>query len=212
MNWFSDLQPGSYWPSTTDSWGCTTRQLYATLIEDLPEPEIRELITSKSRMDYAEGSLEIYMSTPSIYAYSLDGNYWQSDNWFNNLRPGMYTLFVRDEYECVVQQSFEISIQQIDFEPGIPNAFRPESLPPNNTFKPVFGAAIPLNYTLTVLNAWGEVIFQSNDYQYGWNGSVNGGTLAPIGVYVWSLSYDLPSFETDNLFRFARKGTVMLIR
>ena len=41
--------------------------------------------------------------------YSLDGTVWQSDNVFNSLPDGGYTLYVRDNYGCSFSKDFSVS-------------------------------------------------------------------------------------------------------
>jgi gliding motility-associated-like protein len=41
-----------------------------------------------------------------------------------------------------------------------------------------------------IFNRWGEMVFFSEDYNYGWNGSWNNnGDLCPDGVYIWKINY-----------------------
>jgi gliding motility-associated-like protein len=71
----------------------------------------------------------------------------------------------------------------------VPNAFTPNGDEFNNTFKPVFTEGFdPNNYTLTVYNRWGEVIFESNDPVSGWDGTYHD-ALQNDGVYVWNIRF-----------------------
>lgn len=207
---FSNLAPGNIHLLARDNWGCQLTQPLAVVIESIPPPFINGISLTKSREGMAEGTAEVSLGDPAACQYSLDASIWQTENIFVNLNPGTYTAFVRDEQGCITQQDFEILVQFLDFEPGIPNAFRPSSVPPNNTFGPVFGNTRPEHYHMIILDSWGKVLYESTDPAQPWNGTFNGQRLQR-GVYAWFIEYDLPSFESAAVFHFVRKGTVTLL-
>lgn len=45
-------------------------------------------------------------------------------------------------------------------------------------------------YHLKIINRWNEVIYECNDELKGWNGRLTDGSLAPVGNYLWLLSYE----------------------
>jgi gliding motility-associated-like protein len=74
----------------------------------------------------------------------------------------------------------------------IPNTFTPDGNKFNETFKPVFTSGFdPLDYKLEIFNRWGELIFVSNDANYGWDGTYGASKIkfAPEGAYVWKISF-----------------------
>ncbi|MBL7896929.1 MAG: gliding motility-associated C-terminal domain-containing protein, partial [Crocinitomicaceae bacterium] len=72
----------------------------------------------------------------------------------------------------------------------VPNVFTPDGDPHNQTFKPVISAGIDMyNYHLTIFNRWGEVIFESYNYDFGWDGTYGDQGLVQDGVYVWQIEY-----------------------
>lgn len=44
-------------------------------------------------------------------------------------------------------------------------------------------------FQLLVFNRWGEMIFESNSPETGWDGRVKNGNFAPPGVYTWVVNY-----------------------
>jgi gliding motility-associated-like protein len=74
----------------------------------------------------------------------------------------------------------------------IPNTFTPDGDEYNETFKPVFTSGLdPQDYTLLIFNRWGEVIFESNDADIGWDGTF-GATSEEIvkdGTYIWKIEF-----------------------
>ncbi|MEI8204178.1 MAG: gliding motility-associated C-terminal domain-containing protein [Bacteroidota bacterium] len=86
----------------------------------------------------------------------------------------------------------------------IPNAFTPDGK--NPVFKPVGYFMDNQDYTFFITDRWGEKIFESHQYDVGWDGNWQG-KFAKEGVYVYFLQFRNP----DNSY-FTQKGSVTLIR
>lgn len=88
-------------------------------------------------------------------------------------------------------------IQWVDVVPEItyhlPNAFTPNGDGINDEFRGV-GLGEGINdFQLLIINRWGELIFESQSPDIGWNGNVrNTGKAAPTGVYTYTLRYRHP--------------------
>lgn len=88
----------------------------------------------------------------------------------------------------------------------IPNAFTPNDDGNNDLFRPrAKGVAL---YKLRVYNRWGQLIFETDDPNKGWNGRLRD-QLQPFGTYVYMVQYAYYGKETQAL---QQKGTFMLIR
>jgi PKD repeat protein len=114
--------------------------------------------------------------------------------------PGRYdiTLTATNGNECSSTYVFTY----IEVEPAgellFPNVFRPNPDGPsggqyvqgqdnNQIFFPgVYDQVI--QYELVIYNRWGELIFQSNDVNIGWDGYIDGKMMAQQGVYVWKVT------------------------
>ncbi|MBA7591841.1 hypothetical protein ES708_34009 [subsurface metagenome] len=81
------------------------------------------------------------------------------------------------------------------YAPGIPN---------NNVFHPVYKDVV--EYHLRIFNRRGELIFESNDINRGWDGYINA-RIAAQGVYVWKARG-----RYSNGQSFVKFGNVMLIK
>jgi gliding motility-associated-like protein len=64
----------------------------------------------------------------------------------------------------------------------IPNAFSPNGDELNDRFQPVTAVDLK-DYTLTIYNRWGELIYQSQNQHKGWDG-MHQGKPVPQGTYV----------------------------
>jgi gliding motility-associated-like protein len=71
----------------------------------------------------------------------------------------------------------------------VPNTFTPDGDEYNNTFKPIFFSGFdPQEFTLTIFNRWGEVLFESKNVEIGWDGTYNG-EYCQNGAYVWTIRF-----------------------
>lgn len=72
----------------------------------------------------------------------------------------------------------------------VPNVFTPDGDPHNQTFKPIVTSGVDMyNYHLTVFNRWGEIVFESFNYEFGWDGTYGDQGLVADGVYVWQIEF-----------------------
>lgn len=92
------------------------------------------------------------------------------------------------------------------FDPAVfvPNAFTPGGV--NPIFKPVSSLIDPLNYTFSVSNRWGQLIFYTHDVNEGWDGSFGNEALSP-GLYIYHVTY-----RDGNDKEITTRGLVSLIR
>jgi gliding motility-associated-like protein len=88
----------------------------------------------------------------------------------------------------------------------VPNAFTPNNDGLNDWFSP-HNALKADNYTFSVYNRWGQVVYQTKNWMDRWDGKLKG-QLQPPGVYIWKLSYT----HRDTGQAIFKKGTVTLIR
>jgi gliding motility-associated-like protein len=88
----------------------------------------------------------------------------------------------------------------------VPTAFSPNNDGKNDYLFPTnaFGAD---NLVFRVYNRFGQLVFETKDWQRKWDGNVNGQPQS-TGTYVWSLSYTLRSTGRRYFF----KGTAVLVR
>jgi gliding motility-associated-like protein len=86
----------------------------------------------------------------------------------------------------------------------VPNAFAPDGL--NSTFKPIGVFTEKDNYEFIVFDRWGRKVFETNDYNLGWDGKIDG-KPGEFGVYAYYI-------HITNAFNktFNKRGSVMLVR
>ncbi len=132
-------------------------------------------------------------------------------------RPGAYdiTLIVENEKGCVDTLKKENAI--VVEEGGkimVPNAFTPSTDGPgsvdpsgdskNDVFLPIIEGIT--SYHLLIFNRWGELMFETYEKTYGWDGYYKG-RLCPKDVYVYKLEIKFSDGRSETLV-----GDVTLIR
>ena len=101
---------------------------------------------------------------------------------------GIYTvtLYTTTTAGCRDSVSTPVEIKPV-FTIYIPNAFTPDGDGTNDYFS-AKGADIN-EFDMMVFDRWGELIFQTNDMQKGWDGKANhGNDIAETGVYVYKIA------------------------
>jgi gliding motility-associated-like protein len=123
----------------------------------------------------------------------------------------MVTLIAYSPLGCVdTAYSFIQIYEELIFY--VPNTFTPDIDNYNPVFQPVFTAGFdPYSYNLMIFNRWGEIVFESNNAEIGWNGSYgNNGQIEMCqdGVYTWKIEFKVSRWdERRQVF-----GHVNLIR
>lgn len=88
----------------------------------------------------------------------------------------------------------------------IPNCFIVgSSISENGVFKPVLGFVDVKEYQFLIINRWGQVIWETNDPNEGWDGVV-GSQVAPIGIYAYYCEV-----RSGTTQRVINRGTVTLL-
>ena len=105
--------------------------------------------------------------------------------------PGTYyvTLTVTDTYNCEDKITQEIKILQ-DYYAYTPDIFTPNNDGLNDTFSPSLLNIDMNSYNLLIYDRWGNKIFQTDNYEQGWDGKLNDGTMLPPDVYSYKVIYN----------------------
>lgn len=102
---------------------------------------------------------------------------------FDNSGSYPVAMIVTNAWGCsdTVVKVIEIGA---DYKIFVPNSFTPNGDGVNDTFQPK-GRGIT-KYSLTIYDRWGNRIFNTNDFETGWNGSVYGKETSD-DVFVWRM-------------------------
>lgn len=101
--------------------------------------------------------------------------------------PGDYEimLIATDDKGCVDTTYRVITILD-EFYLYVPNTFTPDGDRYNNTFK--ISSINVVEFNIQIFNRWGELLFESDDKNFEWDGTHNG-EIVRDGTYVWKIFY-----------------------
>lgn len=117
----------------------------------------------------------------------------------------MFYLTVQDDQGCETVDSILVNADCYAIIYA-PTAFTPGSNNINDEFLITHYRVI--DPKLTIYNRWGEIVFETEDLDIGWDGiSQKTGSEAIAGVFYWSLVY-----KSDDNKKLTKDGTVTLIR
>jgi gliding motility-associated-like protein len=114
----------------------------------------------------ANNSIEINTSGDGNFEYSIDGVNYQDNNYFSNIKGGIYTVFVRDKDGCG-QVTEEVIV--IDY----PKFFTPNN-DGYNDFWQIKGIANFSNSKTLIFDRYGKLLTRILSNDLGWNGLYNG--------------------------------------
>ena len=154
-------------------------QVFSTLVSPIVEFNNESQYATNYLWDFGDNQTSI--TQDPIHNYSDN-----SDNY-------VVTLVASNELGCQDSASLIISVIQ-DIAVYVPNSFTPNDDEYNQYFLPILTDGFKKNtYHFTVFNRWGEVVFESYDELYGWDGNYGiGGTTKKCqsGTYIWKISVE----------------------
>jgi gliding motility-associated-like protein len=133
---------------------------------------------------------------------------WQdgtTDQFYPVQEPGVYWVAIEND-GCIVYDTININICSSIW---VPSAFTPDGNNINDVWFPK--SSTPLaQYTLTIFNRWGEIVFESTDITKGWDGQKDSSDC-PQGVYIYVITYiGQANLAEDREGKI--RGSVTLIR
>jgi gliding motility-associated-like protein len=156
---------------------------------------------------YAPGTPNCVYNWSVFLAGSLVKTYQGERLELNFKKAGDYKLEVYSENELCQSEVEKYHVQVIECRmPAvyIVNAFTPNGDGLNDIWIPKYSYITSVN--LQIYNRWGQLIFQTNQFDKGWDGTV-GGNPCPTGSYVWQIEY-----LTIKGNYFSKAGDVILYR
>jgi len=113
-------------------------------------------------------------------------------HFFPSEEPGSYqiSLIAYSVFGCTDTATVNIDVQD-EVIYYVPNSFTPDEDEYNPIFKPVFTSGFdPYDYKMVIFNRWGEIIFETRDASYGWDGTYAGAAgLCKEGDYIWQIEF-----------------------
>lgn len=168
---------GDYSVVVKDVNGCEKTKKYKVI---LSEPA---LITDAVVKDFSgvDNSVLIQYTGIGNYQFSLDGNFFQENPLFTNVKPGTYNAVARDKNGCGLSNSFLLYV--VDY----PRFFTPNGDGYNDLWLITNIDQLP-DYKISIFDRYGKLLKQMNQNSDGWNGIFNGQQL-PSDDYWFTLEF-----------------------
>ncbi len=192
---------------------CTTPAQIQVIKAPLPEGELPNRVIICNDPDNND---------PTTASIDLDPGVFTTYNWFKNQvtlsytqrvlnadSEGIYEVDITNSFGCIARDQTEVVN---DCVPKIvaPTAFRPTSSISTNKDFFVYSYFITDNFQIFIYNRWGELVFQSNDRNFKWNGTYNNaGQALPGGTYAYIVKY-VSSFQPEKGILEKRGGVALL--
>lgn len=177
-------EPGEYWVTVgNEEEGITCEQDFHFTVTLSTAPVIENIDFVDWTND--QNSITVNVSGSGNYLYALSGLPFQSSNTFQNLLPGYYTVYVKDQNGCG-----ETSTQVLLL--NYPRFFTPNGDGINDFWRIEFGIYEP-DMRISIFDRYGKLIKVFFGNEPGWDGTYNGKNL----------------FSTDYWFTVERKNGVI---
>lgn len=173
-------EPGTYTVRVTNTNGCfkdRTITVLASNIATIDNLEVTDLTQNNS--------ITVLVSGEGDYEFSLDNanGPFQDSNTFNNLQPGIYTVYVRDKNNCGVVDEMVSVI-------GFPKYFTPND-DGYNDFWQIKGVNrnFQPNTVIYIFDRYGKLLAELDPLGSGWDGNFNGKPM-PTNDYWFSVQLE----------------------
>lgn len=157
--------PGTYTVRVTNTNGCFKDRTITVL------PSNIATITNIEVTDASQNnSISVFVTGEGDYEYALDAvnGLYQDSNTFENVTPGLHTIYVRDKNDCGVIDSLVSVI-------GFPKYFTPNN-DGFHDFWQVYGITdlFQPNTNIYIFDRQGKLIKELDPLSAGWDGTLNG--------------------------------------
>lgn len=185
--WVNPTSTSTYVVSVSDE--CQTFEVKGQVAISVVAPTADFQIISQPLFEGLPVTFQNLSSGGITYDWTFgDGNYsnlTHPNNTYDDPDTYVITLITTNSIGCKDTISKPITISPEHYL-YVPNAFTPDGNQHNNVF---FASTVNIKeLNVRIFNRWGEVLFESNDVHFIWDGTY-GGVLVQDGTYVYKISY-----------------------
>lgn len=142
--------------------GCSTSGQTEVVISEVPVIDRIETVDWTAN----ENSISVITSNAGAFEYALNDSDYQSSNTFSNLSPGLYTVFVRDQFGCGLAQK---DVWLLHY----PYFFTPNDDTYNDTWS-IPNAILEPDLKVYVYDRYGKLMTFLDRQNPTWDGTYNG--------------------------------------
>lgn len=205
-NRFDSLGAGTYTVSMQDETGC--RDTKSVVIDPSAGPAITHIETRPPTCGLADGQIRIAATSLIPLSYRLNEGPYQRDSSFSQLPAASYELTLKDDLDCLIQQSIKLG-EPCEDVIYLPDAFTPNQDGQNEGWAIYFPFSDLQLVDLTIFNRWGEIVWHmeprvlhSGDFL--WNGMYKDAIQG--GSYTYQMTIQFANGKTQRY-----RGMVLLI-
>ena len=202
---FDSLAQGPYTISVLDANNCAYQEQIT--VPMLAGPSLIQVNLANPYCGMNNGSLVIIgtLGGTSPYVYTVNGVITLALDSLKDLSVGVYALNVIDANGCQYNQ-----LENLVMQSGDPNIFIPNVLTANddltNDLWKITSKCVE-SIECVILNRWGDMIYNFNNIDSGWDGQTTSGKEALPGVYFYKLIAKYFGGESEEFH-----GHITLIR
>lgn len=183
--------------TVTDNFGCTN-SLTTTNLVCVEAPPVASFNGTPAILNEYDSEVQFHNTSVggATYLWDFGDNSGSStlvnpDHDYVEAGVGSYlvTLITYSPTGCTDTTTRSIQLLE-DLIYYIPNSFTPDDDMHNQLFKPIFTSGYdPFDFTMLIYNRWGEVLFESHNVEFGWDGTYGADGLVKEGVYTWKIEF-----------------------
>lgn len=181
--------------NVTSEFGCSSDSVFTNLLEVHPIPQ--------SNFSVSQNSISIFNTQIQVSNLSTNGNSYQwlfengvpststsfnSETMFPEGIEGTYTitLITTSDWGCIDTMILPINVYPETLIYA-PNSFTPDGDEFNQTWHVYMTGIDIYDFELLIYNRWGELIWESNNIEIGWDGTYKN-QICPQGTYTWTIN------------------------
>lgn len=158
-------EPGIYTVAVTNTDGCSKVRTITVVPSNIATIESIEVVDATSN-----NTITVNVTGEGDYEFALDdinGPY-QDSNFFENVAPGIHTVYVRDKNDCGIVEELVSVI-------GFPKFFTPNGDSYNDYWQ-VYGVSnlFQANSVIYIFDRYGKLLVELDPRGRGWDGNYNG--------------------------------------
>ena len=178
---------GNYSVIVTNTNGCSKERTISIIPSNIATIESFNVVDASSN-----NSIRVNVSGEGDYEFSINNIYgpYQGSNLFENVKPGIHTIFVRDRNDCGIVEG-QVSVI------GFPKFFTPNNDSYNDLWH-VYGINTANQYdsTVYIFDRFGKLITQLDPKGPGWDGTFNGHPLPTSDYWFYVTLQDGRAFKS----------------
>jgi gliding motility-associated-like protein len=202
---FQNLSTGNYTIGVQDANGCTYYE--EAFVPELPGPQELIFTVSNPNCGTDNGFITIQSANGGVSPYQFQFNQQNiPNNLIENLGAGPYVIGVVDVHGCFLNLPALLVMEDLPINLKVPNVFTPNEDLVNPLWQ--ISAECIESYKCQIFNRWGNLIFEYDDINSGWDGKTMNGKDVTEGVYFYKFTLGFYGNRDDETYQ----GHITLIR